>query len=192
MRLFAPLFLFAGLAFSSPLTISLPDLFTPINFVSHSDYLAKNILFAPIDNLKGQIEAQYSVTLKDRGEAHITVISPPEFAVLRNYVSIKTINNKAKDILQTTPFTVTCLGRGELVINGINEQTYFVVVNSNGLFDLRREILTLAIEKGFDGAGFDPDEFYPHITIGFTSRDLHLSDGVIKDSTSCIAEIIDG
>jgi hypothetical protein len=33
---------------------------------------------------------------------------------------------------------------------------------------------------------FTPNHFYPHITLGFTKRDLYEQDGVKKNSDTCI------
>ena len=32
-------------------------------------------------------------------------------------------------------------------------------------------------------------DFYPHITLGFTKRDLHFEDGVRKDKSTCVADL---
>ena len=44
-----------------------------------SNYLAMNLPFAPMVNLFQQVEAAEKLTLKNRGEAHITVVTPVEY-----------------------------------------------------------------------------------------------------------------
>lgn len=41
------------------------------------------------------------------------------------------------------------------------------------------------MEKG----KFRAERFFPNITVGFNKRDLHESDGVIKDKTTCFKPI---
>lgn len=54
-------------------------------FIPHTEskpygsYLAMNLPFEPIEALRKELERRESVSLAHRGEAHITVITPPEF-----------------------------------------------------------------------------------------------------------------
>ena len=63
---------------------------------------------------------------------------------------------------------------------GQNEFTYFVVVQSEDLISIRKKIQDSFVGKGGDKNDFNPLNYFPHITLGFTKRDLHESDGVIK------------
>lgn len=65
-------------------------------------------------------------------------------------------------------------------------KTYFLVVGSPALLAIRKKISKLFVEKGGQAKDFVADNFFPHVTIGFTQRDLFESDGVVKDATSCI------
>jgi hypothetical protein len=52
----------------------------------------------------------------------------------------------------------------------------------------------MALQNQFENSGgrpgdFDADKFYSHITVGFTDRDLHEADGVIKNMDSCVAPV---
>lgn len=69
------------------------------------------------------------------------------------------------------------------------ETTFFIVVNSVDLINIRTVIQLLFIQKGGLPNQFDANNFYPHITVGFTKMDLHDSNGVIKDSRSCVQKI---
>lgn len=147
----------------------------------------QNIWFEPINELKTAIENELAIKLIDRGEAHITVISPPEFNEIRNYVSMAQINALAEEKqLQTMPFNTVCAGSREITINSVEEQTFYVVVRSPALLDFRRLIHEAAKAKGYAGSGFNPELYYPHITIGYKHRDLHAQDGAIKDTSSCV------
>ena len=157
-----------------------------------SNYLAMNIKFQPVKDLLTQLRNHKNIELKSRGEAHITVITPIEFndILKKKNVTMKQIDSIAnKHKIQNTQFQILCLGSGSLFIDRKSEKTYFIVVRSNELIKIRKEIQSIYISNGGKAKDFRPMHFYPHITIGFTERDLHESDGVIKNVDSCIADI---
>lgn len=155
------------------------------------NYLAMNIQYQPISELFQQLNHQLGGKLKQRDEAHITVITPPEFDdVLSKVLSIEDIDKVARQRnIQSSDFSVTCLGKGEVSANNQSLETYFVVVESPSLFKIREEIAALYIERGGNVGEFNANAFYPHITVGFNPRDLHLSDGIVKDKQSCFAAL---
>jgi len=152
-------------------------------------YLVRNIPFAPIYRLKQLLENSFNIRLLDRGEAHITVITPPEYEKLKAVIDIQEIHQMVQHTLQSTSFDPVCIGRGSAEIDGTSESTYFVVVGSSDLLKVRRSIAERFYERGGSRLAFDPEAYYPHITIGYTKRDLHAQDGVVKDQNSCIAEV---
>ena len=169
-----------------------------VEFLQHQgngkfdNYLSMNLPFAPMKALFSQVQANENVELKNRGEAHITVVTPIEYweALRPHQISMQEINDIAsKYQIQDSKFEVVCLGRGVASINGKTETTYFAVVKSQDLIKIRQEIFKIFLSKGGSKAEFDPDRFFSHITIGFTNRDLHEQDGVIKDERSCIGDI---
>lgn len=147
-------------------------------------WLQMNLPFEPMVNLKKQVEQIEGVTLKTRGEAHITVVTPVEYwNILKSKISIEEINRIAEQMdIQNSTFEIVCLGRGQLNL----AKTYFVVVTSEDLTNIRKAVQNAFISKGGSPTVFDPLNFYPHITLGFTDRDLHESDGVVKGSNSCV------
>jgi 2'-5' RNA ligase len=153
---------------------------TKAKFVSHSDYLALNL---PVEPAKTLLTSLTGVVgkLKSRADAHVTVITPPEFAVLKSKLSMKEIEAiAAKANLQGATLKPQGLGMG----TAGKDSTYYVVVKSDQLTDLRKELAKAFQAKGGAVGAFDPARYFPHVTIGFTSRDLHESDGVIKDAKS--------
>jgi hypothetical protein len=79
------------------------------------------------------------------------------------------------------------LGRGQK-----NEDfTYFLVVkrNENAVIWKLRQAIQSQLPKEKQDL-FDPNHFYPHVTVGFTQGDLHEKDGVIKDRRACLPEYI--
>ncbi|MGZ5279963.1 MAG: hypothetical protein ACXWC9_08475, partial [Pseudobdellovibrionaceae bacterium] len=106
-------------------------------------------------------------------------------------VTIQQINQLARKMnIQRSSFTVQCMGRGEAQIDGQNQQTYFVVVQSEDLLRIRRAIQALVRKSDNGLSKFNADAFYSHITLGYTERDLFEDDGILKDCThSYFAEI---
>ncbi len=156
-------------------------------------YLTMTVNYTPVKTLFEQLPG----LLKNRGEAHVTVITPVEFyQVLRSKVTIAQINQIAlQQQIQASTFTAVCLGRGQKKSKDKGktkvESTYFVVINSDDLLNIRRKVHALFVKQGGQAEAFEPNHFYPHITVGFSSKDLHKSDGVIKDRAACIGQLQD-
>jgi len=162
-------------------------------FIEHTEekpmkaYLAMNLPYAPYQALLEQVQKTEGVTLTNRGEAHITVVTPIEYdKVLKKHLSIAEIHKIAAAAkIQDAEFTPVCVGRGQKEINGKLEKTYFVVVDSPALMELRGQIEEAYIKNGGKTQDFVPERFSPHVTLGFTARDLHNEDGVVKNKASC-------
>jgi len=163
-------------------------------FIEHSgpgqwdNSLAMNLPYEPAMNARLDIEAllgqklDYFKGWNPRGEAHITVITPVEYwNVLRQKLTMDGINGIAQDLgIQSSNVKLLSIGSGRAVLNGKTEETFFFISESENLRRIRREIARRFEEKGGRPGLFDPENFYPHITIGYTLRDLHIQDGVIK------------
>jgi 2'-5' RNA ligase len=154
------------------------------------NYLAMNLPYPPMQELFGELAAVSPRPLKTRGEAHITVITPVEYwNDLRPYgITISDIDQIAERLhIQSSQFNVLCLGRGSIRQGAQMEHTFYVVVQSKDLFVIRQQVQKLLLARGGRTSAFNPYGFHPHITLGFTSRDLFEADGVIKDVRSCVA-----
>lgn len=88
--------------------------------------------------------------------------------------------------IQSSKFKIVCIGRGQVKLPQGELATYFLVVQSQDLLEIRKEIGNLFLQKGGDPKMFRVENFYPHITLGFTEKDLHESDGVLKSNQSCL------
>ena len=170
-----------------------------VKFIPHSgpgafdNYLIQNVPFTPVKQLYLSLQEKLQQSLTNRGEAHITVITPPEYHnSLRSFVSMREIDKIAIDMnIQKCKFEIICLGRGTKKIDDKEEHTYFVVVKSSQLLAIRKKIWELYVAKGGEADKFDYKHYYPHITLGFTKRDLHESDGIIKDKSAFFAHLSD-
>ena len=173
-------------------------IYKPVPFLAHQgsgafdNYLAMNLLYSPAEALWKSLEKQLGVSLKNRGEADITVISPPEFSsVLSKVLTMQEINKIAQSMnIQNARFTPLCLGRAQVMLGEKLEQTYYVVVGSEDLLNIRRAVFEAYQAKGGEPSLWDPLHFYPHITIGFTKQDFHEeTNGVRKGINSCFCQI---
>ena len=161
-----------------------------LDWTAKSQYVDMKVPYEPIAQLKKEIEAREGVTLQSRGEAHITVITPPEMSVLRTRLSLEQINGIIeKSRIQSIPFQLQCLGRGQLKQGDRRLATYYLLVQAPGLLQVREKLRQQFIAAGGERQAFSVERFRPHITVGFTERDLHSEDGVIKDSRSCIYRV---
>ncbi|MBL7542373.1 MAG: hypothetical protein JNL11_01085 [Bdellovibrionaceae bacterium] len=170
------------------------DIYKKVPFIDRSlsaaPYLAMNVAFEPLAEIRRSIEHSENIVLKHRGEAHITVIAPPEFDQLKSGLSAKLINEVALlNRIQETPFQIICLGKGEKHENGKVVSTFFIVVDAPALRDLRQKIVTLSKTQGKSPVEVKPDDYNPHITVGFTERDLHAEDGVFKNKATCFSQM---
>lgn len=167
------------------------------DFVPHHDkgkmksWLGMNLKVTPFSQLKIQVESLQGKKLDSRGEAHITVITPVEYdRVLASKIKMSEIEAIARKMkIQETSFTPVCVGRGTLMLEGRPQETYYVVVSAEGLFKIREAVAQLFVSRGGKAQNFNPELFYPHITLGYTQRDLFYEDGVIKDERSCIYQL---
>lgn len=156
------------------------------------NYLAMNLNFKPMEDFFKQLQQREKKPLTNRGEAHITAVTPVEYwnKSRPRSVLMAEINKIAETMnIQKSKFEIVCLGKGSTSVNEKKEETFFVVVLSDDLINIRKEIQKLLISKGGSSTEFDPMNYYPHITLGFTKRDLHESDGVIKGHNSCVNSI---
>lgn len=170
------------------------SIYKKIDFIDNSNakipYLSLGVFFDSVRPLKTQIENQERLSLQSRGEAHITILTPAEWLQITKIVPAKLIAELAHlNRLQDIPFQAVCVGRGEKKEDQKTLSTYFIVVDAPKLIEFRRSIQSVYITRGGSALDFDPNDFQPHITIGFTVRDLHSQDGVGKNKASCFSQI---
>jgi len=93
--------------------------------------------------------------------------------------------------IQNTRISPLCLGKASEKVDGKPDvnTVYFVVMSAPKLVEIRKEVFKLYVKKGGDGALFQPEAIWPHVTVGFTYRDMFIQDGVYKGLNSCIGRI---
>jgi len=142
----------------------------------YGSYITRNLDYPRYEKVFEQLKKDYP-QLKNRGEAHITVLTPVEY-----YCNFKPAGTTIKQLEEMigpfinengfkVNFSIKSIGSHQVD----EKETFFIIVDSLDLIKLRKKWATLP------NNGFKPELFYPHITIGFTDQDLHSSQGVIKD-----------
>lgn len=155
-------------------------------------YLQVTLDYAPFKPLYDALKRAYP-QLQSRGEAHITVINPQEYdqVLSKAGVRMSEINEIAKRAnIQAAKYTISCLGRSRLSLDkdkpNVKSDTYYLVLSSPALVKIRQEVNRLYLRKGGEPSLFSPEAFWPHITVGYTTRDVFLfPDGVFKGTNTC-------
>lgn len=157
------------------------------SFQAHSalkNYISYDLEYNAFEEMRLKLEKTLGTPLKNRGEAHITVVTPPEYEKLSKKLAPEQIHSIANESLSKHPsYQIVCVGKGSITINNKSESTYYAVVTADELISIRKK---LAEASGITKDQFDPNLYFPHVTLGFTSRDLHYEDGVKKDKNSCL------
>ncbi|KAK3812244.1 MAG: hypothetical protein J3Q66DRAFT_404062 [Benniella sp.] len=177
-----------------------------VPFIPHSgaglftNWVGLNVDFKyvkPVFDLVNATAAYGNGTLISRGEAHVTVILPTEYDQILQPagVTIDEINRLAsqKNRLQKSRFELECLGRVQVVTksDGVFQQSLQIILkNYKDLTRFRQDVFKLYVKKGGNPALFNPENFFPHITLGYRHRDIHLEDGVFKGKNACIHTIV--
>lgn len=158
-------------------------------FYSHDNAMVMNITYTPIKKLRQKLnqalgkDLDYFKDWNENGEAHISVVTPDEyFNVLKSKLSMREIEAIAERYeIQSSKINALGIGSGKVSLDGKDEETFFVIVDSADLRLIRQMIFYEFTRRGGDRSAFDPTWFFPHITIGYTKRDLHEADGIIKN-----------
>ena len=156
---------------------------------SEDGALIRSVDFRSVNDLVPQIEEKYAdllkgQKLKDRNEAHITIITPPDAKTgfFPGNISIDQVLptdemiSIYKPTLQQVDFKVVCLGKQQ---NDKGNIVFYLIVESEDIDEIRAEIEKLVTKSGRTDIPFKAKgKYYPHITIGFVGGDVH---GVRKD-----------
>ena len=157
-----------------------------------SGSLIRNIDYKTVNDIVIQIEQKYKLKLETRGEAHITIMTPPEATGwftdhkgVNFLISSKELHVKYYKTIQKTKFKVVCVGRKT---NKKGHDVFYLVVDSKSkeILNIRSEIQKeLELRANFTGmkTSFNAKAYYPHITIGFVKGDVHVGS---KGIDTCI------
>lgn len=146
---------------------------------SIKNYVSLDLEYPEYKATLDRLDTFLSIKLVNRGEAHITVITPPEFKTLSEKISPEVIHQEWEN-WSAKIFDKVCLGEGSLKEKNKVFKTYYIVVHAPEIKGFR---MFLKNKYGVDN--FNSELFYPHITLGFTEKDLHFEQGVVKDPKSC-------
>ncbi|KAI8361728.1 hypothetical protein BD560DRAFT_404536 [Blakeslea trispora] len=165
-----------------------------VPFIEHvagnSSWLGMNFDFQYVKPVAEALNST-EFPLLSRGESHVTVITPPEFAVLATGgVTIDQVNKIAHDLnIQSSKAKIVCLGKEDVVISGVRKIVYQLIMDIPNLVKIREEIFKIYANNGGNTALFDPHSFWPHLTVGFTSSDVFVESGVYKGYNVCYSPV---
>lgn len=166
--------LFSIYAWCEPLTVSLAALRPADKKFDKGTYFAVSLLSEHFKAALAEAERRAGRALQTRDESHLTVLTPPEFMRLSPELRQQLLKDLQALDWTKSQIKPLCIGHGEAEVKGHKEAAFFVVVEAAGIKKIREK--------------YGLQDFYPHITLGFTKRDLHFEDGVRKDTSSCYAE----
>ncbi|KAI9140725.1 hypothetical protein BKA69DRAFT_1125459 [Paraphysoderma sedebokerense] len=168
-----------------------------VRFLNTNPYLSLRVPFKPVEELFNEVQkSNFHVpgrNLKNSGEAHITVISRSEYRRLQPIISISEINKIAESSkIQSTPFTIKCLGRSLSFASdpsGPAAESVYLIIDAPGLTAIRQKVWQEYVKRGGKQDDFKWDQYYPHLTVGYSPKDLHFEEGLKKDEAICAARV---
>lgn len=183
-------FFVVSFSYAKTLTLS-KDVFKRVPFstlYSEDGALIRNVDYFSVNALIPQLNSLYKLNLEDRREAHITVITPPDFkSGLTKLFTVNEMLNRYSASIQGMPFHVVCVG--SRTSSDRKKQVFYLVVKSNKLsnirFDLAKEAKLRAAALNIPLV-FKPENFYPHITIGYVNDDVF---EFSKEPESCLKDV---
>lgn len=159
-------------------------------FKPEPDWVGIPMPYGPVEKIREELEKRLGKKLQHRGEAHITVITPPEFRILSQTLKMNTIDKiVAKEGSMKAPIKVLCLKKVTAVLGDKTEESWFVSVESAELREFRNQVWRRFVANGGIPDDFAWKRWSPHITVGFTSRDLHDEDRISKEKAECAYEL---
>jgi hypothetical protein len=159
-------------------------------FKPEADWVGIPMPFGPVEKIREELENRIGKKLQHRGEAHITVITPPEFRILAQTLKMNTIDKiVAKEGSMKAPIKVLCLKKVTAVLGNKTEESWFISVDSPELREFRNQVWRRFVANGGLPGDFVWKRWAPHITVGFTSRDLHDEDRISKEKADCAYEL---
>lgn len=153
-------------------------------FIAHDNWLGINLPFEKYDKLRLQLEGLIGRSLKHRGEAHITLVTPPEYEAFKDTLSMNEVQKILQpQKLQSAKFQHLCIGKIQQKSSERTIETFYVVIESPDLFNQRADLERTLAQKGYHQ--FKAKNYSPHITLGFDEVDIHPKSSTAKDSSTC-------
>lgn len=183
-------FLISTLSYAKTLRLS-REVFQAVPFSSqYSEVgaLIRSVHYPSVNALIPQLNSLYKLNLEDRREAHITIVTPPEFqSSLTKVFTVNEMLNRYSSSIQALPFEVVCVGSRKSS-NG-QSHVFYLVVKSHELSNIRFDLAQEAELRGRTQSiplVFKPEAFWPHITIGYIKGDVF---EFTKGPESCLVDV---
>ena len=176
------------------------------------EYLATTLNHTHFPQIKKQIEKIANTTLKDRGEAHMTIITPPEYGYeAENYqqglgklIKLPELNaiaqgertreESAMQLFSVQQFDMypLCIGKASRSIGKKGEKgykedsaVYYIIVESKQASAFREELETEFQARRGNPSHFCAKCFRAHITIGYEDNDWFEDKSIYKTEHTC-------
>jgi hypothetical protein len=172
----------------------IPHVGDPKKFLSYMSlelsYPQSEIAFNHLNSLHGP--------LINRAEAHLTIVTPPEFNnILSPLITMEELNTIALSMnVQSSTIKPICVGKGTKMetnpaakMVGKDSSVWYVVVESEDVISIRDAIWKVFVERGGEASSFDPRNIWPHVTLGFQEKDWFPESNVFKTVYTCVAKL---
>jgi|GEM_PF-3971634 len=155
-------------------------------FKPRPDWVGIPMPHGPIEKIREELEKRIGKKLLHQGEAHITVITPSEMRILSQTIKVNTVEKiVVKESAMKAKVKVLCLKKITAVLGSKSEESWFISMESDELREFRNQVWRRFVANGGIPDDFQWKRWSPHITLGYTSQDLHDEDRLSKEKTDC-------
>lgn len=155
-------------------------------FKPRSDWVGIPMPYGPVEKLRAELEKRIGKKLQHKGEAHITVITPSEMRILSQTLKVNTVEKiVVKESAMKAKVKVLCLKKVSTVLGSKSEESWLISMESDELREFRNQVWRRFVANGGMPDDFQWKRWSPHITLGYTSAELHDEDRLSKAKTEC-------
>lgn len=159
-------------------------------FYSHDEYYAIPLPHAPVAFLRNELNKRYKIDLLSTGEAHLTVLSPSDWRILGQRVTMPEVEQLAlKQRAHVAKIETLCLGQVVSEVKGKKNTTWVLKVDSPELRQFRRYIWRIYVTKNGSGEDFDWESWNPSVTVGYTDKQLYDEDLTARETFECLIPV---
>jgi hypothetical protein len=159
-------------------------------FKSQADWVGIPMPHGPVEKIREELEKRIGKKLQHKGEAHITVITPAEIRILSQTIKMNTVEKiVVKESAMRASIKVLCLKKVTAVLSNKSEDSWFISATSPELLEFRKQVWRRFVTKGGIPEDFQWKRWSSHITVGFTSQELHDEDRISKEKAECSFEL---
>lgn len=183
----------SSLSFAEEKAISFPKSWSgPVGrpyFKPHEDFLAIPFSYEAISKLREELESRFSIKLLHSEEAHLKVITPSEWRILKQQMTMDELEKLAlKSSIMKMNIEPLCLSRVETLLKGKTNHSWVLLAKSSEVRHFRRDVWRYYLTKGGAAEDFQWKNWHPCITIGYSDSSYD-EEMVLKDKNKCAIDI---